>query len=100
MIRYLDSHCHITCERLYPRVEEILENCRTNQVDRLLVICCTYEELQRALDLKQRHPHLQIAYGFYPCDTYALNEADYTRLEDVCRSGCIDVIGEIGLDYH
>ena len=39
MIRYLDSHCHITCERLYPRVEEILENCRTNQVDRLLGIC-------------------------------------------------------------
>ena len=100
MIRYLDSHCHITCERLYPRVEEILENCRTSQVDRLLVICCTYEELQRALDLKQRHPHLQIAYGFYPCDTYTLNEADYTRLEDVCRSGCIDVIGEIGLDYY
>lgn len=100
MLHYLDSHCHITCERLYPRVEEILENCQKQHVDQLLVICCSYEELQRALALKQRYGQLHIAYGFYPYDTYTLSEADYAQLEDVCQSGQIDVIGEIGLDYH
>ena len=40
MITYLDSHCHITSDRLYARIDEILENCHAHQVGELLVERC------------------------------------------------------------
>ncbi len=100
MITYLDSHCHITGERLYTRIDEILANCHAHQVSELLIICCQYEEYERAMALKRQHPFIHVAYGFYPCDTYDLQEQDWHRLETLCRTHQVDVIGEIGLDYH
>ena len=100
MPEYIDSHCHITCDRLFPRIDEIMENCKKNNVSQLLVVCCERQEALRALQLKQKYPMIRIAYGFYPCDTYDLGEDDYTDLENFCREGLLDVIGEIGLDYH
>ncbi len=100
MITYLDSHCHITSDRLYARIDEILENCHAHQVGELLVICCQHEEYLRAMQLKQQHPFIHVAYGFYPCDTSDLQESDWTRLEEICRTHQVDVIGEIGLDHH
>lgn len=100
MPEYIDSHCHITCDRLFPRIDEIMENCKENNVSQLLVVCCERQEALRALQLKQKYPMIRIAYGFYPCDTYDLGEDDYTDLENFCREGLLDVIGEIGLDYH
>lgn len=64
MITYLDSHCHITSDRLYARIDEILENCHAHQVGELLVICCQHEEYLRAMQLKQQHPFIHVAYGF------------------------------------
>lgn len=100
MIEYLDSHCHITCDRLYPRAAEILEHCRQQRVTQLLVICCTYEEWERAWELKKQHAGIRVAYGIYPCDTYHLQETDYHTLEALCQNKRLDVMGEIGLDYH
>ena len=100
MITYLDSHCHITSDRLYARIDEILENCHAHQVGELLVICCQHEEYLRAMQLKQQHPFIHVAYGFYPCDTSDLQESDWARLEEICRTHQVDVIGEIGLDHH
>lgn len=100
MPEYIDSHCHITCDRLFPRIDEIMENCKKNNVSQLLVVCCERQEALRALQLKQKYPMIRIAYGFYPCDTYDLGEDDYADLENFCREGLLDVIGEIGLDYH
>lgn len=99
-MQYIDSHCHITFDRLYGRIEEILDNCKKHGVIELLVICCQKEEFQRAFQLKKQYPFLRIAYGFYPCDTYDLQEEDYLDLEELCKQQAIDVIGEIGLDYH
>ncbi len=99
-MQYIDSHCHITCDRLYGRVDDILKNCVDQQVTQLLVICCQREELTRAQALKAQHAGIHVAYGFYPCDTYALREQDYDDLEALCRCRALDVLGEIGLDYH
>ena len=29
---YTDSHCHITCDRLYSRIDEIIENIKIKNV--------------------------------------------------------------------
>ena len=35
---YTDSHCHITDDSLYNRIDEIMENCFSQNVSNLMVI--------------------------------------------------------------
>lgn len=96
----IDSHCHITCDELYERIEEVMNNAKANQVERMLVICTHFNEFERAKKLKEQYSYIDIAMGFHPSDLYDFNEEDYTRLELLLENKEIVALGEIGLDYY
>lgn len=101
MTYYLtDTHCHITCDRLYQRIDEIMKNAKEANVKRLIVFCCSFEEYKRAKQLKSQYDNIMIAFGFHPSELYDFKEEDYELLEYELKSGSIDILGEIGLDYH
>lgn len=95
-----DTHCHITCDRLYARIDEILEHAQNANIKRLIVVCCSFEEYERAKLLKAKYDWIKIAFGFHPSELYDFHEDDIYRLEEELKSGMIDILGEIGLDYH
>ncbi len=96
-----DTHCHITCDRLYEDIDQIITNALEHDVKRMLIICCTQIEYERALQLKQKYPELfDIAYGFYPHQLDEFNEDDYLYLEEQIKQKRLIAIGEIGLDYY
>ncbi|WP_323089827.1 TatD family hydrolase [Allobaculum sp. JKK-2023] len=96
-----DTHCHITCDELYPQVEEILERAQEAGVDLMMVMCTNKTEYLRALDLKFKHPELlKVAFGFYPGDAQDITQEDLDFLRQEAMSGRMDVLGEIGLDYY
>ena len=43
---YTDSHAHITCDPLYERIDEVIEN--MNSVSQCIIMRTTLEEYQRA----------------------------------------------------
>lgn len=97
----IDTHCHITCDALYERIDEVLENARQAGIEKMLIICTDFTEYERAQQLKEREPErFDIALGFHPNDLYAFQEADYERLEELLKQERIIAVGEIGLDYH
>ena len=49
---YTDSHCHITCDRLYTRIDEIIENIQAKNITSCMIMCTSPEELERAKKLK------------------------------------------------
>lgn len=98
--KLIDSHCHLTCDELYERVDEIIESARMNDVEEILVMCTNFEEFERAKDIQKKYDGISIALGFHPIDLYNFNESDYGRLELVIKQKEIVVLGEIGLDYH
>ena len=101
MTYYLtDTHCHITCDRLYQRIDEIMINAQAANIKRLIVFCCSFEEYERAKQLKAKYDNILIAFGFHPSELYDFKEADYATFEQELASGTIDILGEIGLDYH
>lgn len=101
MTYYLtDTHCHITCDRLYQRIDEIMINAQAANIKRLIVFCCSFEEYERAKQLKAKYANILIAFGFHPSELYDFKEADYATFEQELASGTIDILGEIGLDYH
>ena len=35
----IDTHCHITCDALYERIGEVLENAKQEGIEKMLIIC-------------------------------------------------------------
>lgn len=99
-IQLTDTHCHITCDALYERIEEVLQNAAEHGVTRMFIMCTNFKEYERAEELRKKEDVFDIALGFHPNDLYAFQEEDYERLEHLLKEHKIDAIGEIGLDYH
>lgn len=95
---YTDSHCHITTDALYERIDEIMDNIKTNEVSNVMVICCSKQDYTRAIDLRKQYPFIKIAFGWFPGDAKEITEEHYKELEEACAY--IDCVGEIGLDYY
>ena len=95
---YTDSHCHITEDRLYERIDEVLKN--MHEVSNCMIMCTNETEFKRALALKETHPHFKIAFGWFPQDAKDITEKHIQILQKAIDSNQIDCLGEIGLDYY
>lgn len=95
---YTDSHCHITCDRLYNRIDEILQNIKDKEISSCMIMCTTKEEFERAKQLKQNHPFFKIALGWFPGDAQEITTKHIEYLKS--QIPYMDCLGEIGLDYY
>jgi TatD DNase family protein len=95
---YTDTHCHITCDELYERLPEVLEN--MSNVDCAMIMCTNEEEFERALKIKESDARFKVAFGWFPGDAKEITPEKMAYLEKVLASKKIDVLGEIGLDYY
>ena len=43
---YTDSHCHITCDQLYSRIDEIIQNIQDKKVTSCMIMCTGMEEFE------------------------------------------------------
>lgn len=96
----IDTHAHITCDRLFERIDEIIENANQHNVQKIMIICTNFIEYERARILADQDNRFQVALGFHPNDLYSFQKEDYQRLEEIIKMDKIDALGEIGLDYH
>lgn len=99
-MKILDTHSHITCDALYERIDEIIENAKHANIERILCVCCSKEEIERALQLAQRYDFIDCAYGYHPEDVDQITDQDLSELEAILRNQAIVALGEIGLDYY
>ena len=95
---YTDSHCHITCDRLYSRIDEIIENIKTKNITSCMIMCTSPEELERAKRIKEKYPFFKVAFGWFPSDAKDVTDKEIQYLID--QTPYLDCLGEIGLDYY
>lgn len=95
---YTDSHCHITCDRLYSRIDEIIDNMKIKNITTCMIMCTTKEEFERAKELKNRYEFFKIALGWFPGDAKEITEEHVDYL--ISQIPYMDCLGEIGLDYY
>lgn len=96
----IDTHAHLTCDELYPQVDELLARAKAAGVDRILCICLNTEEAKRAFELKETYDWIDIAVGFHPSDLYDMKKQDWDELSELVKDDRVIAVGEIGLDYH
>lgn len=94
----VDSHCHLNFPDFDGRIDEMLENCRNNDVRHLLCISTSWENQQDVLKLSAEHAPIYAAIGKHPT-TEGGFEPTADDLLEAAKIDKVVAIGETGLDY-
>ncbi len=94
----VDSHCHLNFPDFDGRINEVLENCRNNDVHHLLCISTSWENQQDVLKLSAEHAPIYAAIGKHPT-TEGGFEPTADDLVEAAKIDKVVAIGETGLDY-
>ncbi len=95
----IDTHCHLTDERLLNQLDAVLERARAAGVTRLITIGTDLEDDRDAVALCQGRDNLRCVVGIHP------NYSQHARLEEVPQlrpiqsNPAVVALGEMGLDY-
>jgi len=105
MIHYLtDTHCHLDFPVFEQDRKQILEHCRTENINAIVVPGVTAEHWPRVLSVCKTpyasKPDLLPALGLHPCFLQQHHPDNLQQLYEQCKTGSLSAIGEIGLDFY
>ena len=96
----IDSHAHLTSDRLLPEIGAVLERAGASGVDRIVSVAIHADDAERAIDLAARHPQVHATAGIHPHDARLATEEHLARIRDLLDRPEVVAVGETGLDFH
>ena len=96
----IDTHSHVTCERLVGRIDEIVANAKAHNIEKILIVCCSESEARLAIQAAEKYDIFDCAFGYHPENVDDINEHDFEILKDILANPHMVALGEIGLDYY
>ncbi len=99
-MKIIDTHAHVTCDDLFSRVDEITRNAQENGIYKVLIICTSFIEAKRALELAESCELYDCAFGFHPENADEITADDLAKLKTILQHPKMVALGEIGLDYY
>lgn len=95
----IDTHCHLTDERLGAQLDAALTRARAAGVTRFITIGTTLADDEAAIALCRGRPDVRCAIGVHPNYAHEADVADLPRLRDLQADPSVVALGEMGLDY-
>lgn len=95
----IDTHCHLTDEKLKEVKNELLEKFLENQIEAVIDVGCDYASSMAAVLNSTENQCVYSAVGIHPHDSKNRKNADYADFEKACQNQKVVAVGEIGLDY-
>lgn len=95
-ISLIDSHCHLDCQPLASRLEQVLAAARRAGVSGFVVPGVHPADWERIALLGRNHGGVFPAFGIHPMHADLADDACLSRLSDLAGAGF--AIGETGLD--
>lgn len=97
---YIDSHTHLS-KKDYDNIDLVITRAKENNVDYLIVSCCTMEDILEGLEIIQQYDNIFLTIGLHPSESDNYNDDDLKFIKKIASSNKKIVgIGEIGLDYY
>ena len=96
----IDTHCHLTDERLAPEAEDIIRSMPADGLAALVTVGYDRESSLAGLRLAEAHADVWCTLGVHPHDADKLDEATLAEFEALAAHPKVLAIGEIGLDYY
>ena len=94
----IDTHAHLTDEKLVGRVDEIVGNFKADKLSKVFTVGTNMQTSIDAVNLSEKYENVYAIIGVHPDDFDDYNEAQLEKLAK--SSNKVIGIGEIGLDYH
>lgn len=96
----IDSHAHLTDERLLPDVEAVLARARAAGVTRVVTVATDVQDSEAALNLACSNEDVFGTAGIHPHSAANATAAAFDRIERLAADPRVVALGETGLDYH
>ena len=95
----IDTHCHIEKED-YDNIETILDNCKKNDVNKIIISGYDIESSKKAVELANKYEMVYATIGYLPEILVKEEDICLNELEELLKNDKVVGIGEIGLDYY
>lgn len=95
----IDSHCHLTDERLRVQLDAVLARAESAGVSRMITIGTSIADGVAAIELCKTLPNVRCAVGIHPNYSHEAELADVARLRALQSDPAVVALGEMGLDY-
>ena len=95
----VDIHCHIELDELN-NIEEILDNCKSNKVEKIIVSGYDLDSSRKAVELSNKYEMVYATVGYLPEVLQDLENNNIEELEKLLKDSKVVGVGEIGLDYY
>jgi len=109
----IDTHCHLTDDKLFGNLEDILSKAKESDVERIIVPTVGVLDAKKAIKIASTYENVWAMVGVHPevladelnpeyRDEWLAAEGDWLRsvTETAESSDRVIGIGEIGLDFH
>ena len=96
----IDSHCHLTDERLYPIVDDIVKGLNANGIESVITVGYDLPSSTLGVDIARRYKEVYATVGMHPHDSRLMTAEIYDIFRHLSADEKVVGIGEIGLDYH
>ncbi len=96
----IDSHCHLTDERLKDHADDIVAALKQDGLEKVVTIGTDLKSSYECVRIAKKNPSVYATVGIFPSDACALEEDPCDELLALSREEKVVAIGEIGLDYH
>lgn len=98
----IDTHCHLTYDGLFERVDEVVDAAKRNGVDRMITIGTSPNDSAKGAALAERFDNVFFTAGLHPSSSG--NVTDYEALKlglhKLLEHPRVVAVGEMGLDRH
>ena len=96
----IDTHCHLTDERLGSQLDAVLARAEAAGVHRMIAISTSVGDAADCIAVCKGRDHLRCSVGVHPNHVGDEDLAAVPQLRGLQTHPSVVAIGEIGLDYH
>ncbi|MBN1517517.1 YchF/TatD family DNA exonuclease [Candidatus Sumerlaeota bacterium] len=96
----IDSHTHLTDQRLHSQVEAVIHRARLANIEHMVTIGDGPQDGQQALELARRFENVSCTIGAHPHHASRCDDAALKAIRKSTQAAEVVAVGEIGLDYY
>lgn len=96
----IDTHCHLTDERLAGEAEEIIASFDRDGLECAVTVGYDYQSSFGGKQIADTHEKVYCTLGIHPHDAKTATQAIYDEFMTAATDPKVVAIGEIGLDYY
>ena len=100
-MKYFDTHAHYNDEKFKDNLDDVLEECKSVGVDKIVNIGYNTESSKKAIEMCDTYDYMYAAIGIHPSDVGKCTPQEIEEIYNNAKNKeKIVAIGEIGLDYY